>query len=216
MKKLFRDYYNDKIKLEKWQLVGVISLIIVMSGVFGWIYEFILYYFDGGCKIWYMQGGNFLPWINIYAIGSIMIIFLTNRYKKKPFYVFLIAIISTGLLEFFSGYFIYKFFNGLRLWDYNVEIWNFGNIGGFVCLRSVLFFGISALLLMYGMLPFCIYLSKRMSKRIFLIMSIGLVSVVLFDEVYNLVIARIFHLVRASDFYKSIGFRYVNFNSTRN
>ena len=175
MKKVFRDYYNDKIKLEKWQLVGVISLIIVMSGVFGWIYEFILYYFDGGCKIWYMQGGNFLPWINIYAIGSIMIIFLTNRYKKKPFYVFLIALISTGLLEFFSGYFIYKFFNGLRLWDYNVEIWNFGNIGGFVCLRSILFFGISALLLMYGMLPFCIYLSKKINKRIFLIMSIGLV-----------------------------------------
>ena len=48
--------------------------------------------------------------------------------------VFLISLISTGVLEYVTGLVIYEFFNGLRLWDYNTEILNFGNIGGFILL----------------------------------------------------------------------------------
>ena len=33
----------------------------------------------------------------------------------------------------------------------------------------------------------------------------------LFDEVYNFLIARLFSLPRASDIYKSIGFKYMKF-----
>ena len=212
MKEVYNKYLNNKLKLNKEQLVGIICLIIVISGTFGWIYEFIFYYFNGGCKEFYMQGGNFLPWINIYAIGSIMIILLTRKVKRNPILVFLIAVLSTGLLEYFSGLTIYKLCDGLRLWDYNTEILNYGNIGGFVCLRSVLFFGISALLLIYLIVPFCIYLSKKINKKIFLIISIGLCSIVLFDELYNLIFARILNLPRASTIYKMLGFKYVKFN----
>ena len=212
MKEVYNKYLNNKLKLNKEQLVGIICLIIVISGTFGWIYEFIFYYFNGGCKEFYMQGGNFLPWINIYAIGSIMIILLTRKVKRNPILVFLIAVLSTGLLEYFSGLAIYKLCDGLRLWDYNTEILNYGNIGGFVCLRSVLFFGISALLLIYLIVPFCIYLSKKINKKAFLIISIGLCSIVLFDELYNLIFARILNLPRASTIYKMLGFKYVKFN----
>ena len=157
MKEVFNNYKNGKIKLEKWQFIGIICLIIVLSGVFGWMYEFIFYFFDRGMKKFYWQGGNFLPWINIYATGSIMILILTRKYKKTPFLVFLISFISTGILEYLSGYFIYELCGGLRLWDYNKEILNFGNIDGFVCLRSVLFFGISGLFLVYYLFPFCVF-----------------------------------------------------------
>ena len=63
MKKFFYDYMNDKIKLDKYQRLGVFSFILLVSGLFGWIYEFIFYYFNSGMKTWYMRGGNFLPWI---------------------------------------------------------------------------------------------------------------------------------------------------------
>ena len=211
MRNIFDKYINDKIKYEKWQIFSILSLIIVISGIFGWIYEFIFYYLNGGMKYWYMQGGNFLPWINIYAIGAILIIFTTYKVKKKPFIVFFISIITTGLLEFFSGLLIYKLCNGLRLWNYNKEILNFGNIGGFICLRSVLFFGISALILMYIILPMCIYLSKIINKKYFLIISISLLTIVMIDEMYNLIIARIINSPRASVIYKSWGFKYVKY-----
>ena len=99
MKKVFNDYLNDKLKLEKYQIIGIICLIIVLSGLFGWIYEFIFYYFNGGMKYFYMRGANFLPWINIYATGSILILLSTYKFKKNPFLVFIIAFIVTGLLE---------------------------------------------------------------------------------------------------------------------
>ena len=211
MKNIFDKYLNDKIKYEKWQIISILSLVIVISGIFGWVYEFIFYFFNGGMKYWYMQGGNFLPWINIYAIGSILIIITTYKVKKKPILVFLMAFFVTGVLEYLSGYFIYKLCDGLRLWDYNKEIFNFGNIGGFVCLRSILFFGIAALMLMYLILPVCIYLSKRINKNVFISLSIILISIIMFDELYNLIFARVLNTPRASVVYRSLGFKYVSF-----
>ena len=197
------------IKKDKLTLLGIICLIISISGVFGFIYEFIFYYFNGGMKTFYYQGGNFLPWINIYAIGALLILFLTYKYRKKPLLVFLISILSTGLLELISGYLIYKIGNGTRYWNYNTEILNFGNIGGFICLRSVLFFGISGLILMYLILPLCIKLSDKLNKKTFLIISITICSIFLIDEFYNLVLTKIFDLPRAIDIYKSIGIPYM-------
>lgn len=211
MKKFYNNYLNKKPSFDKERWIGIFCLIIVISGMFGFLYEFIFYYFNGGMKEFYWRGGNFLPWINIYATGSIMIYFLTYKLRKKPFFVFIISMISTGILEFFSGCFMDIIRNGNRCWDYNNEILNFGNIGGFVCLRSVLVFGFSSLLLMYVVVPFCFYLAKKLKKKTFLIISISMFSIIMIDELYNLVIARIFKLPRAYNVYKSLGFNYVKF-----
>ena len=74
MKRFFNEYVNKDIKIDKLTMIGIISLIIVISGIFGFVYEFIFYYFNGGMKEFYYRGGNFLPWINIYAIGAIIIL----------------------------------------------------------------------------------------------------------------------------------------------
>lgn len=211
MKEVLKKYINDEIKLEKWQIIGIVCLVIVISGLFGWIYEFIFYYFNGGMEKFYWRGGNFLPWINIYATGALIILITTRKIKKHPLLIFLISVLSTGLLEYFSGLVIYEFFGGLRFWDYNTEILNYGNIGGYVCLRSVGFFGLSALFLMYVIVPFCIFLSKKINKKTFLILSITLCGIVLFDEYYNLIFARILNTPRAHDVYAKIGFNFMNY-----
>ncbi len=211
MKEVRKEYLNNEIKLEKWQKIGIICLVIVISGIFGWVYEYIFYFFNSGMKEFYWRGGNFLPWINIYATGSLMIMFLTKKVKKKPFLIFLIAFLSTGLLEYISGFGVYHITN-MRYWDYNTEILNFGNIDGYVCLRSAGFFGLSALLLIYLIVPFCIYLSKKMNKKLFLTISITLCALFLIDEIYNLLIARLFKLPRASSIYKKLGLKYMNYS----
>ena len=162
-------------------------------------------------KDFFWRGGNFLPWINIYAIGALVIYFLTYRFRKKPLKVFLIGLISCGVLEYIAGLGMYVIGDGFRCWDYNSEILNFGNIGGFVCLRSVLFFGLSSLILIYLIIPFCFYLAAKLNKKLFMIISITLCALFLFDEIYNLLIARLFSLPRASDIYKQLGFNYVSF-----
>lgn len=211
MNKNYKDYLNKSHDFDKLMLVGIFALVIVISGIFGFLYEFIFYYFNGGMQKFYWRGGNFLPWINIYATGSLMIYFLTYRYRKKPLKVFFISLFSTGILEYISGLGMYIIGNGKRCWDYSKEILNFGNINGFVCLRSVLFFGISGLFLIYVVMPFCFYLAKKIPKKIFLTISFTLCTIILIDEFYNLLIARIFHLPRAYDVYSKLGFNYVKF-----
>lgn len=79
MKKLYKDYINKDIKFDKLTMIGIFCLLIVIAGNFGFIYEYIFYFFNGGMKEFYFRGGNFLPWINIYATGSIMIYILAFK-----------------------------------------------------------------------------------------------------------------------------------------
>jgi uncharacterized membrane protein len=195
--------------LEKYQKIGILMLVVVFAGFFGWVYEMIFYYFDGGTGEFYMQGGNFLPWINIYAIGAILILATCYRLTSRPWLVFVVATVVCGLLELVAGWLIYTLFDGTRYWDYNTEILNFGNIGGFVCLRSVLFFGASALFLVYAVVPVCKYLAVKMSKRAFLALSISLFTIVMVDEVYNLLASKVFGWPDAMDFYRNMGWKYL-------
>ena len=199
-------------KLNKKQLISLIALLIVFSGVFGWLYEFIFYYFNSGMKEFYMRGGNFLPWINIYADGAFLILLLTYKRRKHPLQVFLISVITTGILEYIAGYILYGKLGWTKCWDYNQEILNFGNINGYVCLRSVLIFGISGLLLIYLVIPNLLKLVKSKYINIIFIVSVILCGIFLLDEIYNLLLTRLFNLPRASTIYKSLGFKYLYFD----
>ena len=207
---MYKKYLNNEIKLDKKTILGIIALIIVISGVFGCVYEIIFYYFNGGMKEVYYRGGNFLPWINIYAYGALLVHFSTKKIKNHPLLVFILSALVTGILELGSGYVLYGLMGKPRCWDYNVEILNFGNIGGYVCLRSVLVFGLSSLLLIYVIEPLCYYLAIKLNKKVFLTIALTLCSIFLIDEVYNLAIAKIIHTPRASTVYSSLGVKYVD------
>ena len=208
--KKYKDYLNKDHNFDKKTMLGIFCLIIVISGMFGWLYEVVFYYFNSGMTEIYWRGGNFLPWINIYAMGAILIYVLTYKKRKNPLFVFIVSMISTGILEYIGGAFMEHIMH-IKCWDYTNEILSFGNINGYVCLRSVLVFGLSALLLMYLIVPLCFYLAKKMPKKAFLILSYTICAIFLFDELYNLIFANLLNLPRASEVYKSLGFKYLYF-----
>ena len=152
----FSEYISGKtwLSLVRYQKIGILMLVWVFSGIFGWVYEFIFYFFDAGTGEFYMQGGNFLPWINIYAIGALLILFLVFKFKlgRHPWVMFLV----------------------------------------------------------YAMVPFCVWLSRKMSKRAFLILSVSLFSVVMVDEVYNMLASKVFlDWVDATEVYRGMGWGYL-------
>lgn len=210
MKEKYKNYLNKDYSFDRSTMIGIFCLIIVIAGVFGFLYEVIFYYFNSGMTEIYYRGGNFLPWINIYAIGAMIVFFLTYKKRKNPLFVFIVSALACGILEYIAGWGV-DYFGAVKCWDYNYEILNFGNIDGYVCLRSVLVFGFSSLLLIYIIVPFCFYLAKRMDKKKFLILSYTLCAIFLFDELYNLIFARILSLPRASAIYKELGFHYLYF-----
>ena len=102
--------------------LNTLIIVMIVSGIFGFIYETIFYRIDLGYFV--KRGSTFGPWIPIYFFGGGLIFLLTYNLRKKPFLVFISNCIITGLLEYLTGFALFEFFN-TRLWDYNTEIWNF-------------------------------------------------------------------------------------------
>lgn len=177
-------FKNEEINLKK--TIYILFLIMVFSGIFGFIYETIFYRIDLG--YFTKRGTTFGPWIPIYAFGGLLITIFTFKLKDKPILVFIVNTIVTGLLEYITGYILYEF-HGLRLWDYNNEILNFGNINGYICLRSVLFFGVSSLLLIYAIIPTLINISKKIKENHLVILSTTLITLFALD----MILYRIIH-----------------------
>ena len=212
VKEFLKEYINTDIKLNKKELLVIFCLVFVAAGMFGWFYEFIFYWMNSGFKTFYWRGANYLPWINIYTYGSFLIIFLTYRLRKKPWLVFLISMISTGILEYCTGWVIYGKLGWIRCWDYNKEILNFGNIDGYVCLRSVTVFGICGLILIYGLLPLCIKLVKKFDIKKMLIISISIFTIFFVDNAYNFILYKFFPIPKASDYYQEKGIPFLYFD----
>lgn len=174
-----------KEKLSKRDAFNLYVLIMIGSGIFGFIYETLFYRIDLGYFV--KRGNTYGPWIPIYVFGGLFITLLTYKHKEKPWKVFVRAMLVSGIIEFLTGWILFKIFN-IRLWDYNVEIWNYGNINGYICLRSVLFFGISGLILVYIMIPCLIKLINTVNRK--MINSISLVLLI------SLIIDMVVHGIR--------------------
>lgn len=142
--------------------ICILILIMVISGIIGFIYETIFYKIDLG--YFTKRGSSFGPWVPIYGFGGLLLTIFTYKFKKNPLIVLMLSLFITGLLEYFTGYFLF-IFKGIRLWDYNNELLNFGNINGFICLRSVLLFGISGLILNYILIPKIIKITNNIFKK---------------------------------------------------
>ena len=159
-------------------------LIFTVAGVIGFIYEEICGFINEGH--FFKPGTTFGPWIPIYGFGALLIFALTVKIRKKPWLVFLIAAFASGLLELVSGYVIDRFFH-MRLWDYSNVILNRGHVNGYICVRSVLTWGIFGMLLMYGVLPLAEKIQKR-RPRAFNIVTIALFGLFVLDIVLSFTI----------------------------
>ena len=68
-------------------------------------------------------------------------------------------------------------------------------------------------MLIYLVVPLIFMLAKKMNKKTFMILSISLFSIFIFDELYNLIFARLLSLPRSTNIYKSLGMKYIHFKS---
>ena len=169
--------------------LNVLMLAMVIGGIFGFIYEELFYRIDLGYFV--KRGSSFGPWVPIYAFGSLAIILLLYRYKSSPLKIFILGTILTGIIELSVGAILYYAF-GLRLWDYNTEIWNFGNINGFICLRSVVLFGLASLLLIYEVVPILLKIVDKVNEKKVTIISSLIFGIFMID----IIIYQIINLIK--------------------
>ena len=159
-------------------------LLYTVAGFLGFIYEEICVYINDGVLV--KRGTTYGPWIPIYGFGCLLIYFLTVRFRKKPLLVFLVSALSCGALELATGFVLDKFFH-IRLWDYSLVILNWGNLNGYICVRSVITWGLFALILMYAILtPVERFQNKH--PKVFNMIAISLFSLFVLDIILSLTI----------------------------
>ena len=166
--------------VKKENLVLELGVLFYLCSILGFIYELILCFIDTG-KI-FSHGILNGPWLPIYGTGAIFIMII-YKYRKKPLLIFVLSFFITGILEYFCGFVLFKFFK-MRLWDYTGS---FLNICGHVCLLSAFCFGIGGLLITYLIYPLINKLVKKLNKNV-LIVVLTILTLTFLGDIFATII----------------------------
>ncbi len=85
------------------------------------------------------------PYIPIYGVGGIALLFICEPFKDNGFAVFFVAMISCTALEYFTGWMMETVF-GKQFWDYSMLKLTYKNR---ISLVSSLFWGVMGLFVTY-------------------------------------------------------------------
>lgn len=208
----YRYYLHRKYGFHKSTRFAIGLAIWVIGGILGFIYEVLFYWFNSGQNTWFWRGGTFGPWIEMYCIAAVCIYLIMYPLRRKPWLVIPLSGLGCAAVQLLAGLCLYYFCGGTRAWNYNLEILNFGNFGGFVCVRTVVEYAVLGFLVIYVIAPLICTMATALTRKTFVTfwMVIGLVC--LADIVYNDVACMVLaFLPSASDIYQGLGFHYLNF-----
>ena len=107
---------------------------------FGWVWEST---YVSVCQRKLVNRG-FLkgPWLPIYGSGAICILVVTIPVRGNIPAMCIVGMVSAAVLEYVTGYVMERLFR-VRYWDYTGK---FLNINGYICLASVLCWGVMTIL----------------------------------------------------------------------
>lgn len=113
------------------------TLLFFFYSAAGWLIESI--YCSIGEKRIINRGFLTGPLCPIYGTAAlVMTILIYNPFKDRPLVIFLLGIVLCDIVEYITSYIMEKLFSA-RWWDYTYE---FMNIGGRICLKHTLYWGI--------------------------------------------------------------------------
>jgi len=130
------------------KIIYEVMFCFILCGIIGWIYEtaYILIKFgnitDRGI-LFISHINNVpiiwgLPFILMYGIGGILLIWCFKPLSNKPVLLFFTCMISMTIFEFLTSY-VYELIWNRILWDYSAY---FMNIQGRVCLFTSIMWGV--------------------------------------------------------------------------
>lgn len=163
--------------LKLWTKYFILFLII---SIFGWVYEEI-YFLISEHKLT-NRGFLYGPYLPVYGSGAVLITLLLKKYKKNTLLFFFLTMLVTGILEYMVGFVLLEIW-GKRLWDYTGV---FLNIQGFVCLRSVVLFGIGGLFIIYLAEPLVSNITNKLTRRASILTLIIIPLIFIIDFILSL------------------------------
>ena len=184
---MIKKYLNNEYETGHGRLLGIFFGVFVLGSVAGFIYESIFQWANLSFKTFLWAGDGFGPWVLMYGISAVLMFAVLRYLKKQPWFVFLIGAAAGGIIQFVLGLGFYSLSGGERLWNYRLEILASLNLGGFVCLRSVIVFGILALLVIYVFAPLLHKMANAMKPWLFVLICAIVFAISVADMAYGVV-----------------------------
>lgn len=162
----------------------IVVLLFLIYSVFGWIIEGI----DMLIMTKKIVNRGFLigPYCPIYGFGALFIIIALDKYKNDALVLFVMCVLSCGILEYMTSLVMEKIFK-TRWWDYSK---NKFNINGRICLETLVLFGLGGLIISYFINPFIISVLNLIPSIIlniftFIFFVIFIVDVIISCKIIN-------------------------------
>lgn len=156
-----------------------------------WLFTFCLY-----CMVGWLQESaieslyhrkpvnrGFLkgPYIPIYGVGGLLLLFICQPFRDNPFAVFGVAMLSCTALEYFTGWLMETLFNK-QFWDYSMLRFTYKNR---ISLVTSIFWGIMGLVVTYIISGLTLFVLERLPHP-FICTSAAVVSLIMtFDFCYT-------------------------------
>lgn len=157
--------------------------IFFIYSILGWLVECISCSINNK-KLIYDRGFLIGPYCPIYGYGAMYMYFFLSRYHNDPIVLFVMAIVGTSTLEYFTSYLMEKMFRA-RWWDYsNVRF----NLEGRICLRNSIAFGALGMAFIYVINPMLLSIIDKVPNSILIIISIICFIVFLTDNILTFII----------------------------
>lgn len=122
------------------------------------------------------------PYCPIYGVGVTLVVFLLEPVKGNLFYLFIGSVLITSAIELIVGFVLEKIFHQ-KWWDYSEKPFN---LGGYICLRFSLIWGLACLVMVDKIHPLIYVLVNKipqLASAVILTFFACLVSVDLIDTV---------------------------------
>lgn len=165
---------------EKQDIIWFMVMVFFTISLTGWLWEVCFHLVSSG----HFVNRGFLhgPWLPIYGSGSVLILMLPHKLKKKPLLEFLAIILLCGVLEYSMSWFLEQIYGGIRWWDYSDY---FLNLHGRICVEGLLAFGCGGMVIVYVYAPLLQRLYRRIPKRLFVSVCLILALVFCVDLIYS-------------------------------
>lgn len=157
-----------------------------------WLFSFCLYCMAGWLQesaiesLYHKRPINrgFLkgPYIPIYGVGALLLLFICRPFRENGFQVFFVALVACTALEYFTGWLMETFF-GKQFWDYSMFKITYKNR---ISLVSSLFWGVMGLFVTYVVSDVTIIILTNLPHQ-FICVSAVVVSILMTIDFLNTV-----------------------------
>ena len=156
-----------------------IVLMFMLYGFLGYVYEMI--HMRITTKELVNRGFLNGPIIPVYAVGSLLIIFLLDGIKSNFVLTVLLITVICSITEYITGFILEKIFK-IRWWDYSDKAFN---IHGRVCPNTMIQFVILAIVALYIINPYFMNMLSGANEMVLNITSFILIVLFISDFIFS-------------------------------